>query len=58
MRQILSEVRDGSFTRELVADDDAGRPNFQKLRQEAADHQIERVGAELRPLMSWLSEND
>lgn len=54
MRQVLAEVRDGSFARELVADDDAGRPNFRKLREEAASHQIERVGAELRPLMSWL----
>lgn len=54
MRQVLAEVRDGSFARELVADDDAGRPNFLKLREEAAGHQIERVGAQLRPLMSWL----
>lgn len=54
MRQVLAEVRDGSFARELVADDDAGRPNFLKLRDEAANHQIERVGAGLRPLMSWL----
>lgn len=54
MRQVLSEVRDGSFARELVADDDAGRPSFLKLREEASKHQIERVGAELRPLMSWL----
>lgn len=54
MRQVLAEVQDGSFARELVADDDAGRPKFLKLREEAAGHQIERVGAELRPLMSWL----
>ncbi|MGH3321082.1 MAG: ketol-acid reductoisomerase [Streptosporangiaceae bacterium] len=55
MRKILAEVRDGSFARELVADDDAGRPNFLKLREEAQRHQIEQVGAKLRPLMSWLT---
>ncbi len=54
MRKVLGEIRDGSFARELVADDDAGRPTFLELREEAAGHQIEQVGARLRPLMSWL----
>lgn len=54
MRKILEEVRDGSFAKELVDDDEAGRPHFSGLREEAQNQQIERVGAELRPLMSWL----
>jgi ketol-acid reductoisomerase len=54
MRQILAEIKDGTFTRELIADDDAGRPTFTKLREEAAGAQIEEVGRKLRGLMSWV----
>jgi ketol-acid reductoisomerase len=54
MRQILAEVRDGSFAREWVAEDDAGRPSFTALRDKAASHPIEQVGAHLRSLMSWV----
>ncbi|PSK97503.1 ketol-acid reductoisomerase [Murinocardiopsis flavida] len=54
MRRILAEVRDGSYARELVAEFDAGRPNFLKRREAEQNEQIEKVGAELRPLMSWL----
>ncbi|PRY02136.1 ketol-acid reductoisomerase [Allonocardiopsis opalescens] len=54
MRRILAEVKDGTFTRELVEEFDAGRPNFLKRRESEQSEQIEQVGAELRPLMSWL----
>jgi ketol-acid reductoisomerase len=54
MRQILAEIKDGSFARELVAEDDAGRPNFAALRDKGAGHPIEQVGARLRGLMSWV----
>ncbi|HEX4789243.1 MAG TPA: ketol-acid reductoisomerase, partial [Actinospica sp.] len=57
MRQILAEVRDGTFTRELVEEFDAGRPTFLKRREAEQAEQIEQVGAELRPLMSWLEED-
>src|SRR6266550_889809 len=54
MRQVLGEVRDGSFAREWVAEDDAGRPNFTALQDKGAGHPIEQVGAHLRGLMSWV----
>jgi ketol-acid reductoisomerase len=54
MRRILREVQDGTFTRELIEEFDAGRPNFLKRREASQADQIERVGAQLRPLMSWL----
>ena len=58
MRRILAEVRDGTFTRELIDEFDGGRPNFLKRREALhADH-IEQVGAKLRPLMSWLDSSD
>jgi ketol-acid reductoisomerase len=54
MERILEEVRSGAFAREWVAEDDAGRPNFNRMRADARDHQIERVGRPLRAMMSWL----
>jgi ketol-acid reductoisomerase len=54
MREILGEIKDGSFARELIAEDDAGRPNFAALRDKAAGHPIEQTGARLRGLMSWV----
>jgi len=57
MRRILGEIRDGTFAREWVAEDEAGRPNFTKYAAEGAAHPIEQVGARLRSLMSWIKED-
>jgi len=56
MRKILREVQSGEFAREWIAEDDAGRPNFQKLREQQAAHPIEEVGQRLRGLMSWVDQ--
>src|SRR5690606_38711053 len=54
MSKILAEIQDGSFAREWVAEDEAGRPNFTKLQAECAAHPIEEVGARLRKMMAWV----
>jgi ketol-acid reductoisomerase len=54
MRKILAEIQDGRFAREWVAEDDAGRPNFNRLQKEGQEHPIEQVGEKLRGLMSWV----
>jgi ketol-acid reductoisomerase len=54
MKKILGEIQDGSFAREWVAEDDAGRPNFARLQKEGQEHPIEQVGEKLRGLMSWV----
>jgi ketol-acid reductoisomerase len=54
LRKILSEIQDGSFAKEWIAEDDNGRPNFLKLRDEGKNHPIEEVGGKLRGLMSWI----
>jgi ketol-acid reductoisomerase len=54
MAQLLADIQSGEFAREWIAEDDAGRPNFTKLRDEAKSHQIEQVGKPLRKMMSWL----
>jgi len=55
MRRILGEIQDGTFATEWISEDDNGRPNFIKLREQGKAHQIEEVGGKLRPLMSWIS---
>jgi ketol-acid reductoisomerase len=54
MRRILAEVQSGEFAREWIAEDDAGRPNFQRWREAGAAHPIEETGAKLRGMMSWV----
>ena len=54
MKRILGEIQDGTFAREFIAEDDNGRPNFEKYRAEAAAHPIEEVGTRLRGLMAWI----
>ena len=55
MAKLLADIRSGEFAREWVAEDDNGRPNFERLRAAAADSEIERVGRPLRQMMSWLN---
>ncbi len=57
MKRILGEIQDGTFAREWIAEDDAGRPNFDKYRAEGAAHPIEEVGGKLRGLMSWIKQD-
>ncbi|MGQ9572585.1 MAG: ketol-acid reductoisomerase [Dehalococcoidia bacterium] len=56
MRQILEEVQDGTFAREWILENQAGRPSFLALRKQNAEHQVEVVGKELRALMKGLKE--
>jgi ketol-acid reductoisomerase len=54
MKQVLAEIRDGSFAKRWIAESDSGRKEFERFRREDQDHLIERVGAELRSQMRWL----
>jgi ketol-acid reductoisomerase len=54
MRKVLVDVQSGDFAREWIAENRAGAENFQRLREEAAGHQIERVGEDLRSMMPWI----
>jgi ketol-acid reductoisomerase len=56
MRKILDEIQSGDFTREWIAENKAGGENFQRMREEAAGHQIEQVGGELRAMMPWIGK--
>ena len=54
MRQILAEVQDGSFAREWILENQAGRPMYSALKRMDEEHPIEIVGAALRKMMPWL----
>ena len=58
MRDVLSDIKDGSFAARFIADQDAGAPEFTKLRAEGEQHPIEATGRELRKLMSWVKPAD
>ena len=58
MKKVLAAVQDGSFAREWIAENDEGRPRFNRLRRENAEHPIERVGEELRGMMSFLQDSE
>src|SRR5204862_6441299 len=54
MRKILQEIQSGDFAREWIAENRAGQENFQRMRSEQADTQVERTGKELRAHMDWI----
>ncbi len=56
MEVILSEIQDGSFAKEWILENQAGRPVFNALMRMESEHPIEAVGAELRKMMSWLQQ--
>ena len=58
MKRVLGAVQDGSFAREWIAENDEGRPRFNRLRKENAEHPIESVGKEMREMMSFLQDAD
>ncbi|GGJ83984.1 ketol-acid reductoisomerase (NADP(+)) [Pilimelia anulata] len=56
LRRVLAELRDGTFVKEWLADEDAGRPKLTAADEAAAVHPVEPAGAALRATMSWLHD--
>lgn len=54
MREVLEEVRDGTFAREWILENQAGRPRYRRLMAHDLEHPIEDVGRRLRARMPWL----
>jgi ketol-acid reductoisomerase len=54
MADVLAEIQSGEFAREWIAENRAGQENFQRMREEGANHQIEREGRQLRSMMDWI----
>ena len=56
MKKILSEIQSGEFARKWLEENRTGRKNFIAMREKAKDQPIERVGAELRSMMTFLKK--
>ena len=55
MKQMLSEIQDGTYARKWIEENENGRPWFNEQRRLEQDQTIERVGAELRSMMPFLN---
>ena len=58
MKEVLGDITSGAFAERFIADQDAGAPEFKRLRAEQEQHPIEGTGRELRKLFSWVKESD
>ncbi|MFP5346736.1 MAG: ketol-acid reductoisomerase [Actinomycetes bacterium] len=58
MKAVLEDVKNGSFAQRFIDDQDAGAPEFKRLRAQGEQHPIEATGRELRGLMSWVKSSD
>jgi ketol-acid reductoisomerase len=58
MQEILADIKSGSFAQRFIDDQDAGAPEFKRLRAKAEQHPIEATGRDLRKLMAWVKDDD
>ncbi len=56
MKQVLTEIQDGTFAKEWIAENHEGQPRFKAMREAEANHEIEAVGERLREMMSFLKQ--
>lgn len=54
MKEILTDIQTGKFAEEWIEENKNGQPILNQLRKESESHPIEKVGAKLRQMMSWL----
>src|SRR5699024_9368630 len=58
MKAVLADVEDGSSAKRFIDDQNAGAPEFQKLRADEQSHPIESTGKELRKMFAWVKPAD
>ena len=58
MRKMLEEIRNGQFARDWILENKAGAASFQAMRRRERAHGVEKVGKQLRRLMSWIDEKE
>ncbi len=56
MKQVLTEIQDGTFATEWIEENKNGRPNFNRMKQEGLEHDMVKVGKDLRGMMAFLEE--
>jgi ketol-acid reductoisomerase len=58
MKQLLSEIQDGSFAKDWILENQAGRPRMKKWVSSERDQLIEQVGRDLRGMMPWMDRKE
>ena len=54
MKKLLRDIQDGTFAKNWILENQAGRPIYNARKKEEANHLIEKVGKELRAMMPWI----
>ena len=54
MKDVLTDIQDGTFVKRLVANVEGGNKELEELREKVNNHPIEKTGSQLRDLMSWV----
>jgi ketol-acid reductoisomerase len=57
MKKILHEIQSGQFAKEFILENRAGTPSMKAMRRNAAEDQVEVIGARLRDMMPWIKKN-
>ena len=57
MKGVLTDIQNGTFAKNWIAEYNAGLPNYKKFKQADLEHPVEQVGAKLRARMPWLQAN-
>ncbi len=58
MKKILEDIQNGSFAKEWIEENKAGRPVYNAIKKKEAEHLIEKVGAKLRKMMTWIKKEE
>jgi ketol-acid reductoisomerase len=53
MKKVLAEIQDGTFAKNWMDENKNGRPNYNARKKSESEHQVEKVGAELRKMYTW-----
>ena len=56
MKEVLEDIQSGKFTKQWMDECKNGQKNFLSTRAKLAEHSVEKVGAELRAMMPWISK--
>ena len=57
MKRVLKDIQSGKFARDFILEARAGYPMFLTTRKNESEKQIEKVGKELRGMMTWLKKD-
>jgi ketol-acid reductoisomerase len=57
MKRVLADIQSGRFARDWMLENKVGQASFKATRRAAAEHQIEKVGGQLRAMMPWIAKN-